>query len=432
MSRDEPHELESRLGDDTLHSNLDEIFEVYRRRRRRLEATTSKNSTQRMDLRHRIENLEQHLDRLQVSVEQLLEKPNPAKPDVSSKKPRSRRKRLHATANLDFKALKDQILALHLVSEDLREGDTRQDEAIASFDNATQAISTALRKRELVIDNEAEFDVFLARTPSVRYTGEAETSPPLPVELEAYYAAVGDLRNMSERIGDLQVEKQEQEERRGLEEDQGQLLEPNEDDFRRTWSETLEVAYNNFETAHNTFLQAREACNRKNIDIPSWAIVNSVGDQADLTHHGAPDQGMVSPPNSIPANSRTNKMDASEPQLHDHGSPLATPPFNNPLTTERVAQWVAGVDTQPLDMPFVTSINWPGGVTDKDMAHGSRASFQWNDGNAQSVKSAGAATTTNIAMDATAARLPAPSLGAEQSLEIDDKLWDTALSNPAQ
>jgi hypothetical protein len=431
MPRDESHELESQLGDDTLQPNLDETFEAYRRRRRRLDDKLFETSSQRMELLHRLENLEQHLDRLQLSVELLLEKPDPAKSD-STKKPRARRKRLHSTANLDFEAVKGQILALNLLSEDLKEGIRSQDEAIASFDNAAQAISTALRKQELVTDNDAEDDVFLARTPSIRSTGDAGLSPPIPGELEVYYAAVGDLRNMRERIGDLQVEKQEQEVRRGLEEDQGQLLEPNDDDFHRTWSETLKVAYNDFETARTVLLEAREACDRNNIDIPSWAIVNSVGDQADLTHDGAPGQGMVSPPNSIPAESRIDKMDSSEPLLHDHGSPLATPPTNNLMSTERVARWVAGIDTPPLSMQFETSVNLLGGVTDKYMTQASRAPFQWNDENVQSVKSAGARTTANTAMDATTARPPAPSLGAEQSLELDEDLWDIAPSNLAQ
>jgi hypothetical protein len=432
MPRDEFHELESQLGDDTLQSNLDETFEAYRRRRLRLEDALFDTSSQRMELLHRLENLEQHFERLQMSVELLLEKPDPAKSDVSTKKPRARRKKLHSTANLDFEAFKGQMLMLHLLSEDLREGDKKQDEAIVSFDNATQAISTALRKRKLITDNDAEVDVFLARTPSVRSTGDADVFPPIPGELEAYYAAVGDLRNMRERIGDLQLEKQEQEVRRGLEEDQGQLLELNDDDFHRTWSETLRVAYNDFETARTILLEAREACDRNNIDIPSWAIVNSVGDQADLKHDIAPDQGMVSPPNSIPADSRIDKMDCSEPLLHDHGSPLATPPTNNLMSTERVARWVAGIDTPPLSMQFETSVKLLGGVTDKDVTQGSRAPFQWNDENVQSVKSAGARMIANTAMDSTTARPPAQSLGAEQSLELDEELWDIAPSNLAQ
>jgi hypothetical protein len=431
MSQGEPHEIESLLGDGTLKPDLDQTFEAYRRRRHRLDDILFNTSSQRMDLLHRLGNLEQHLDRFQVSVELFLEKPDPPKPDVSTKKPRTRRKRLHSIASLDFEALKDQILALHLLAEDLREGDRKQDEAITSFDNATQAISTALRKRELVVEHDTKPDVFLARTPSVRSTGEIDTSPPIPCELEAYYAAVGDLRNMSERIGDLQVEKQEQELRRGLEEDQGQVLEPNDDDFRRIWSEQLEVAYNNFETARTAFLEAREACKRENINIPSWAIVNSVGDQADLKHDDEPDQGMVSPPNSIPANSRINKTVASEILLHDHGSPLATPPTNTSLATERVVQWVVGVNNQPLHMPFDIPANWSGDVTDKDINEGPRARFQWNGETAQSVKSADAVTTTNNALEATTARLLAPSLGAEQGLEIDDKVWDVAPSNPA-
>jgi hypothetical protein len=431
MSRGGPHDLGSQLGDDTLQQDLDETFKVYDRRRHRLEDTADQNSTQRMELRHRIDNVEHHLDRLQESVGLLLEKPQAAHPDDSPKKPRARRKRLQSTASLDFKALKSQVLVLNLILEDLRESDRKHEEALESFDNAIQAMSTALRKRGLVTYDDAGPDIFLAPTPSAQSIGEVETSPPIPGELEAYYAAVSELRNMSERIGDLQVEKQEQEVRRGLEEDQGQRLDQTDDEFLRTWSKTLEVAFNDYETARTAALTARETCKREHVEIPPWARVNSEGDQADLKHDDALDQGMVSPPNSIPANSRVAKMDASEALLHDHGSPLATPPINNSLTTEMVSRWVESVHTPPPSVLYEIPVNWSSDVTDKDKHEVARTPYQRNDENAHSTRSAGAVTTTNTALDASTARLPSPSLGAEQSLQIDDELWDVAPSKIA-
>jgi hypothetical protein len=413
-----------------LQQDLNQVFGVFSRRQHRLREITFHNSTHRMDLRHRLDNLEQHLARLQDSLGLLVDKPLPANLDTPPKKLRARRRKLQHTVVLDVDALNRQIQNLNSISEELRDDDRKQVEAESLCDNATQALSTELRKQGLVLDDDAGSDVFLAPTPTAQSVGSIDDSPPIPAELEAYYAAFSHSRNMSERIGELQVEQQEQWVRRGLEEDQGQLLDQSDDEFLRTWNETLEIAYNDYETAEAAVKEAREACDRKNIEIPSSDKVYSIGNLADLTRADAPDQGMVSPPNSVPVSSRiVNRMYANEPLLHDHGSPLATPPINNPLATERVARWVETVDVQPTTDILDPPVNWSGDVTKKSANEATRTSFQRNDEVAQYTSSANIVTTTDlsdVALGPTSA-----SLGAEQRLEIDDTIWDVAPSSTA-
>lgn len=70
---------------------------------------------------------------------------------------------------------------------------------------------------------------------------------------------------MGERLGELQVEQQEQWERRGLVDDQGGLLEQTEEEFVCTWEEILGAAYNDFTAAQTATREARAVCDVMNI-----------------------------------------------------------------------------------------------------------------------------------------------------------------------
>lgn len=442
MSPQLPGDGDAQLSEKPVEDNSQQAFEAYIRRHERFKDILFRNAAQRMELRHRLDNLEQHLDRLQSSIGQFMEKPgsvNPVKSDAvksdgSPKKPRGRRKRLQSTVNLDLEAAKDQIHALNLLSEELRENDREQEESGKSFDNATLALSTSLRRRGLVVDDDARSDVSLALTTPARSVGSIDTYPPVPVELEAYYAAVSHLQNMSERIGDLQVEKQEQWVRRGLEEDQGQVQDQSDSDFLRDWDETLGIAYSNYNNARTAVRLARELCDSLNIDIPIWAKVNSVGDHTGLGHGGAPEQQLVSPPNSVPANSRIGEIgrpveNISETVVQDQGSAPATPPVNNPLATERVAKWVEEVIIHPVNPALVNPVAWSEDVTEKDPNEPTPISSSWQEKVVRSARSTGDLTTANLYINdfgASSTRPSAGSLGAEQSLEMDCKVWDAA------
>jgi hypothetical protein len=213
----------SSLFDASQQNPLDRIFEAYERRRIRLECINSENSSQRMELWHRLDKLEQHLDRLQTSVEPRIVQPSATATtdsNVSQKKPRARRRKLHASTNLDLEALRVQIHDFDLLTEELR----WQEDAEKAFDNAVLVMSAQLRMNNLLLRDE---EVLVACAPTfASISGHPNAiSLPIEAELEHYYAAIATLRNTRERIADLQVEQQDQWVRRGLTEDQDGSLE---------------------------------------------------------------------------------------------------------------------------------------------------------------------------------------------------------------
>jgi hypothetical protein len=398
-----------------------------------------------MELRHRLETLQQHLDRFETSCESLVEKPttDTADTNASPRKPRGRRKKLLSAVSLEFQALKDQIQALNMLADEIRSSDRKQENAGKSFDNAVRFMSSTLRRSKLVPENEQAPYVSLAPTIASTSEHSSDVSPPIPAELEAYYAAISTLRNMGERIGELQAEQQEQWERRGVMEDQGQVLEQTEDEFLRMWHDLLSIAYNDFTAAQTAVDKARQVCDATNIAIPSWAEVNSVGERADQSSDDVRDQDMISDPNSIPVDPELGSLKGyplrfNESVLQDQGTPLATPPpLDNPMAKERIARWVDDVDPdivpQIANLEPQTSIDRSGDATQgTEQQHDAipkRRDHQWSDTVAVSIRSQGAQTTTlpyASASSATTATHRPASVGAERSLEVDEDLRPAA------
>jgi hypothetical protein len=418
MSDEHTQDQDSVSGNAPQQYPLAQAFEAYDRRYRNLRDIEFGNSSRRMELRHRLDNLRQHLGRLQDSIELLVDEPsaNATDSNASPRKPRARRKKLRSDVRLDLQASLDQVQALDELTEELREYDRKQEDAERSFDNAVQTMSTKLRQRKLIPENETALEVSLAPTITSMSEHHSETSPPIAAELAAYYDAIGMLKVMAERVGELQVEQQEQWERRGVMEDQGQVLDQSEDEFLRSWNDTLDVAYKDFTAAQADVEKARQNCDAMSIAIPAWADVDSVGEKADEPSDDAPDQGMVSPPNSIPGNSqpvprilqpplhRGLPLVTEETLLHDRGSPLATPP-HNPVAKDRVARWIANtdpvLDPQPLDFPQGTPIAVSEDLTPAaEQQHSSLPpkEHQWSNEAPLSARSDSAAASTSLYM----------------------------------
>jgi hypothetical protein len=423
---------------------LGQAFVAYERRYRHLGDIEFDNSSRRMELRHRLDNFRQHFDRLQTSVEHLLE-PLPSTTDstTSPKKPRARRKKLQSAVKLDLQALEWQLHALDELAEEFRGNDKKQEDAERSFDNAVQNISTKLRRSKLIPESETAPEVSLAPTIVSVSEHPSDASPPIAAELEAYYEAVSTLRNMGERIGELQGEQQEQWERRGVMEDQGQVLDESEEQFLRAWKDILDVAYKDFTIAQAAVEKARLDCDAMNISIPTWAEVNSVGEKADLSSIEAPDEGMVSLPNSMPGISQPTSsllqpqapgdlaLLSNEPVLHDHGSPLATPP-HVPTAKDRIARWIQ--DTDPNLDPQLQ--DFPQGTPLAVSEHATPAleqpcstllprEHQWSDNIPVSARSEDAVAATArdpVAFGTVSTAHRASSLDAGQGLEVDDDL----------
>jgi hypothetical protein len=417
-------------GDVSQQDPLDRAFEAYERRYRHLGEIEFDNSAWRMELRHRLDNLQQHLNRFQTSFESYMDPPsNPAGSNTSTKKPRARRKKMRTDAKLDFEALKDQMYALNTLTEQLRDNDRKQDAAEGSFNNAVEAIVTTLRRRGLISTKEKTAEVFLA--PTIASTSEHSSDVVIPIaaELEAYYDAVSTLRNMAERIGELQVEQQEQLERRGVMEDQGQVLEQNEEDFLNMWRNLFDVACDNFKAAQTAVREKRQECNAMNVEIPAWAEVDSVGEKAESLNNDAPDHDMISLANSIPTN---------KPLLQDLRSPLPTPPQKS-MAKDSIFRWIENtgpnLDSQPQDFPQDIPLPLSRGSTpvmeqqDNAPVASSLTTHDRKDTVAGSSRSDDATATTlphNMAFGAMTAVPRPPSLGNERGLEADDGVWKVA------
>lgn len=255
-----------------LECPLDKAFEAYERRyRRHHEDIELDNSSWRMELRHRLDNFQQRAERLQPSSDALID-PFPVYTPQQRKSTRPRRKKWQSLVRLDFEALKYQLDELNRLTDELQSSDRRQEQAERSFDNVAASLATALRRSNAEVRPCIEKD-FIERD-LIEVQSDRTPQPPIAYELEAYYSAVSTLRNVAERIGELQSEQQEQRERRGVMEDQGQVLGQSEDDLLRHWTKTLSMAYQDFERAQGNVVFARKSCEHAGIAIPAWAEIN--------------------------------------------------------------------------------------------------------------------------------------------------------------
>ena len=257
-----------------FESPLNTAFEAYERRKSRLQDIGFDNSAQRMELRYRLENLQQNLDRLQSSIGAL----GDSSIDGSPKKARGRRKKLQSSVFQDFGVLKAQLDSLTMLSDELRASDRRQEQAEESFDNAAAAIVASLRRSDACVPRDLVEDqsVRTLQIPicSLQHPTSSPQSP-IPCELGAYYHSVSTLRNMHERVSELQLEQQEQWKRRGVMADQGQVLDQSDGDFLRSWEEILSVANRDFGQAQRDVAFARKSCENAGIVIPAWVMVNT-------------------------------------------------------------------------------------------------------------------------------------------------------------
>ena len=413
-------------------------FEAYERRYRHLAEVEFDNSSRRLELRHRLDSFRQHFYRLQSSIEPLVQ---PATSTVdskaSAKKPRTRRKKLQSAVKVDLDALENQLLALAELAEEFTDNDRKQEDAERSFDNAVQTITTELRRSKLIPENEAAPEVSLAPTIASISEHPSNISPPIPDQLEAYYAAFSTLRNMAERIGELQSEQQEQWERRGVMEDQGQVLDQSDDDFTCAWNKTLEIAYKDFTTAQAAVERARQDCDAMDISIPTWAEVTSVGEKDDPSVDETPNQGIVSLPNSVSSDSQREpqqylSLGLKQPLLQSGESPLETPP-HAPFAKDRVARWIETTDPtvkpqypeSPKSTPVVLPEDLTPALGPQDIALPLPFEHQWSTAVPVSVRSEDATmatSTCNATFGAVKAAPRAPSLGGEKGLEIGGDL----------
>jgi hypothetical protein len=304
---------------------------------------------------HRLDNLQYSLARLETSIGDLMKKVIVVKPNAALTGRQSRLKELESSVHSDTKELRERIIFLNALTAEMRMTERAAEKAEQSFHNAHQATFTAFRRRKLINLDAIGSDVTLVPTPLQSSVASSAGATDTVDELQVYYAAVGTLKNMRERIWDLQAEQQEQWERRGLLEDQGHVFEQNDEEFVLAWDRPLGVANKDFEEARTAVEDARRACIQANVTIPSWAEVNSVGDELEPGGRDSPIQEAVSPPNSVPQAHHLDNFaeqdaeTAKERLLQDRGSPLSTPPAYSSLIRDRVDKWMTEIEPESAD-----------------------------------------------------------------------------------
>jgi hypothetical protein len=357
MSSGEALRSERRRLSDELpqHQSLEDVLYALDRRYRAFSEIAYNTSSQRMDMCHRLDNLQYSLARLETSIGDLMKKVIVVKPNTARKRRQFRLKELESSVHLDTKELRERIIFLNTLTAEIRITERAMEKAGDSFRNAHQAALTAFRRRKLINVDAIGSDVTLVPTPLQSPLMSSAGAVDTVDELQGYYAAVGTLRNMRERVWDLQAEQQDQWERRGLLEDQGHVFEQNDEEFALAWDKPLGVANKDFEEARTAVEDARRACIQANVTIPSWAEVDSVGDDLQPGEGDSSIQEAVSPPNSVPPAHHLDNFTeqdaetAKERSLHDRGSPFSTPPAYNSSIRDKVDQWMTGIEPQSAD-----------------------------------------------------------------------------------
>jgi hypothetical protein len=418
-----------RLSDDLpQHQSLENLLYALDRRYSVFADITYKTSSQRMDVCHRLDNLQYSIARLETSIGDLMKHVIVAKPSTSRKRSQSLLKKLESSVHLDTEELRARIKGLNALTAEMRMNERAVEKAEHSFRNAHQAAFTAFRRRKLINVDAIGSDVSLVPTPLRSPVASSAGAIDTVDELEVYYAAVGTLKNMRERIWDLQAEQQEQWERRGLLEDQGHVLEQNDEEFMLAWDKQLKVANKDFEEARTAVEDARKACIQANITIPSWAEVNSVGDELEPGGRDSPIQEAVSPPNSVPAHHLDNfteqdAISAKERLLHDRGSPLSTPPAYNSLIRDRVDRWMTEIEPQSTNDLYGSPAVPTEGSNAPDITILAVESVKERNSTTSLNRVTG---RTKHTFPARAATWPAMSLGGKYSRELDDHVRHTA------
>lgn len=343
-------------GDVSPDYTLEQIFLTLDRRHRRFSDAMHRTSSQRMEMYHHIVNLQYSMSRLQDSVSSLVNKDGAVKPKASHDRPRTRLKKLRSSVHLDAEELGTRIENLLALTTEVQSTERALGEAERSFDNARQVMSSALRRQNILDFDDSQPDVALIPTLSQSYSSCSVVASATATELKTYYTAVGRLKNMRERLSDLQIEKEEQWDRRMLLEDQGQFLEQTEEEFNLAWGGTLESAIAAFQEAHSTVKEARKVCVEAGVTIPSWAEVDSVGDELDTEQQGALLQVHSHPegaPSSVlPSADRIEQRCATTalPLPHDQETPASTSPVHHAFNDERVARWIQEIELQSVEV----------------------------------------------------------------------------------
>lgn len=266
-------DFQVRSPGDQRQKVLTPLIDAYKRRYRRAVDARFEGSAQRMEAHYYWDGFRQDLRNLQESAEHLSAWPSAQKSGATVKKPKAQLRKLHTKIRTDLDTLNTKMETVEQLMEALRVRDRRTERAERALDNSSRALISAIQRSDVVQNDihgdEDLSDISLA--PSSNFGSEAlvPTSPPMAPQLLQFYNAVSNYKIMRERLFDLDVERQEQWERRLLLADQDQILEQTDDQFTAMWQETFLGPESDFRDARTTLQQARELCLDANIAIPA-------------------------------------------------------------------------------------------------------------------------------------------------------------------
>lgn len=245
-----------------------------------------------------------------------------------------------------------QLRDVEVLMDELEENSLQIQRAERHFEDVVRAMYAAIDGKDLQGDADDWSDVSVGTSSSVLSSPSRESAPPQDPNLEQYFDAVGTLHVVHERWADLHIEKQEQEERRLLMTDQGQMLEQSDEQFERSWQKHFENAEQALHRAWEVVEAAVDLCSKKDIEIPLWAKVEF------------PNIGVADPIHELQNSERGNVESFETPAMDAQSSDdaqgvtdvtfgdvslLPTPHIGKPLVGERIAVWVTDVEAEPPD-----------------------------------------------------------------------------------
>jgi hypothetical protein len=343
--------------DSSNRYSLARIADVNERRYGRFVQVQSANAAQRMELHHQLDNFQYILDRLQRSLRALNSGARGGKTELAPKS-KARLKRLEGRLHTDAEELSGHIQSTVLLMSLLREGDRHAEEVGNALHNSLQALSNALRRNESdQDDNDPMYtSASLVPAPSSRSEVSNSTRPPMADELAKFCDAVGDFKIMRERIDELHLEKQEQEERKEFLGDQELKLEKRNENFLLNWHQSLAEAKNDLQEAEVIVSRARQVCEDAGISIPLWAETNPAFSDVYQEYNTPAQLATINPPMFVvlPRSSGHgvgSSINSSEPAPVDASSLMFNPLNEQPSSDEKIANWIQSV--QP-DVPDVS------------------------------------------------------------------------------
>jgi hypothetical protein len=348
-----------RNEEDHYPQALPTIFDAYKRRHQKVMEVRSSYRSQKMEAQYRCANIQDSLHHLRDSFEKATREKKVSQPaDVAGKLvPSTKKRQLRLQANVDMDMLHQRVQDLTALMEDLKNYDSRVENAERAFDNASRAIYTALEANSLVSDDGGWTEASLK--PSSMYRSERSTSSASSVlpELAMYCDTVGDLKIMRERLHDLLMERQEQWERHVILADQEGFHGPNNEDFNKEWRQSLEIAEKDLHRAKNVVVETRQSCLDAQIPIPTWAAISissNATDEEPRVPHGVEPLGPLkstiardTPIHPLVDGVRVVSVISSQP-VHRTGSPLLTPPINQAIIREKVDSWLDSVEEEVI------------------------------------------------------------------------------------